>query len=473
MQALASFLQRRAEARRELERRRAGQDFASFVAHAFDLKLGDHHRRWCAAVEKRDRLVVIAAVEHGKSTIFSIARPLFVLGRNPDARIALVSETQTQASRFLAAIKEHVERNERLREVFPALRPATGARAKWSDTAILVERPTTSKDPSIVALGVMGPLLGARLDLAILDDICSFESTFTAAQREKAIAWYRSTLAGRIVAGGRVVAVGNAWHREDALHLLEASGEFATLRDPAIRPDGQPLWPEQWPTERLEQRRREIGEVEFARQLLVQPVSEGDSRFRGEWFEHAFALAKAEGVALVDRYDGPHRTFTGVDLGVGATKDHDETALVTIALLPDGRRRVLAIEAGRWTAPQIMERIRATHAAYRSVVRVESNAAQDYIRQFLEAERIPVEAHTTGRNRNDPAFGIESIAVELEAGRSDRSRRASDPSMGARARHLLAEVPRGRPLDRQLACARGRARLRGSSRRPGPLHRRP
>jgi hypothetical protein len=75
---------------------------------------------------------------------------------------------------------------------------------------------------------------------------------------------------------------------------------------------------------------------------------------------------------------------------------------------------VLALEAGRWTASEIISRIKATHARYRSPVRVESHAAQDYFRQFLETEGIPVEAHTTGRDRNDSAFGIESFAVELQ-----------------------------------------------------------
>ena len=275
----------------------------------------------------------------------------------------------------------------------------------------------TSKDPSIVALGVEGPLLGARLDLAILDDVLSFDSTFTDAQRQKTIC---------------VVSLDPRWpHRcrgkgDCGRHSLaprgppshaRSVGEYATIRDPAIKANGEPLWPQQWTIERLAQRRREIGELEFARQLLVQAIADGDSRFRGEWIEHAFSLAKAEGVALVDHYAGPCRTFTGVDLAVGTTSGHDETAILTIALLADGRRRVLALEAGRWTAPEIMEpdqgrRTRGTAV----VVRVESNAAQDYVRQFLEAEGIPVEAHTTGRNRNDPAFGIEWLAVELEQG---------------------------------------------------------
>ncbi len=464
----ARDLRERAAAQHELELRAARRDFAAFVQHVFGFSLAEHHRRWCGAVDRDARVLIFAPIEHGKTSIVSIAFPLFVLGRNPDARIAIISETSTQATRILAAVREHIRRNERLRAVFPKLKPAGGFRTKWSDSAILVDRPSTGKDPSIVALGVLGPLLGARLDVAILDDVLSFESTFTSAQREKTIGWFRSTLVGRIVGGGKILVAGTAWHREDLLHAIAASGEYVTLRDAAIKPDGTPLWPERWPLERLEQRRREIGELEFSRQLLVQAIADGDSRFRAEWIEHAFTLARAEGCVLVDSYAEPWKTFTGVDLAVGTTSKHDETAIFTIALMPDGRRRVLALDAGRWTAPEIVERIRSAHARYRSMVRVETNGAQDYVRQFLAGAGVPVEAHATGRNRNDPAFGIESLAVELEQGLWIVPDAAATRAW---ARELMVYSPSHHPGDRLIASwlAREAARSNEGGMAMGPL----
>lgn len=468
MRAPASDLHDRAAAQLELEMRLARRDFAAFVAQVFGFALAEHHRRWCSAVESQSRVLVFAPIEHGKTSVISIAYPLFVLGRNPDARIAIISETATQATRILAAVREHVMRNERLHAVFPKLRPAGGARTKWSDSEIIVERPSTGKDPSIIAIGVHGPLLGARLDVAILDDVLSFESTFTSAQREKTISWFRSTLVGRIVAGGKVLVAGTAWHNEDLLHTVSASGEYVTLRDAAIKADGTPLWPERWPLERLEQRRREIGELEFSRQLLVQAIADGDSRFRSEWIDHAFTLARTEGCTLVDSYTGPCRTFTGVDLAVGTSDKHDETAIFTIALLPGGRRRVLALDAGRWTAPEIVERIRTAHARYRSVVRVETNGAQDYVRQFLATANVPVEAHATGRNKNDPAFGIESIAVELEQGLWIVP---DAPATRAWARELIVYSPSQHAGDRLIASwlAREAARSNEGGAPIGPV----
>jgi hypothetical protein len=402
-----------------------------------------------AAAEAHVRTVVLAPIEHGKSTVFSVGFPLWVLGKNPNARIAIVSETHAQAVRPLGAIREHIVKNERLHEVFPGLRPASGAREKWTDSEILVERTSVEKDPSVIAIGVLGPLLGARLDLAILDDVVGWENSFTPAQRSKLVDWFRSTLVGRIVAGGRVVAVGTPWHPEDLLHVLAESGEYQVLRDPALDDEGKPLWPEAWSVERLEQRRREIGEVEFSRQMLLRPVSDATSRFKADWIERAFQNARDMGAVLIGGYSGPYRTFTGVDLGVGQSSQHDECAIFTLALLPDGRRQVLNIESGRWQGPELVQRLKSTAARYGSRLRVENNGAQDYILQFVRDAGIGVDAHTTGRNKHDPQYGVESLAVEMERGLWIVP---DAPMTRTWARELLAYNPASHTGDRIMAA---------------------
>ena len=449
MQQLDNSPLARATARRELTIRRARKYFAVFFEYVFGLAPAAHHRKWMAGVEEDDRVVIMAPIEHGKSTVLSVAFPLWVLGNNPNARIALVSETHSQAARPLAAVRGHIIQKERLHEVFPWLKPAAGTREKWTDSEIVVDRPSLEKDPSIIALGVLGPLLGARLDLAILDDVVGWDNSLTAGQRTKLVDWFRSTLVGRIVAGGKVVVIGTPWHEEDLLHVLAGSGEYKLLRDPALDDEGKPLWPEAWPVERLEQRRREIGEVEFSRQMLLKPISDATSRFKSTWIERAFQNAKDLGVVLVDSYNGPYRTFSGVDLGVKQGLQHDESAIFTLALLPDGRRQVLNIESGRWQGPELVQRLKFTAARFGSRLRVENNGAQDYILQFVRDAGIGVDAHTTGRNKHDPQYGVESLAVEMERGLWVLP---DAPMTRAFARELLAYNPAGHTADKIMAC---------------------
>jgi hypothetical protein len=236
MPELANTLNDRILVRHELELARARRDPAAFAAYVLDVRLADFQRRWFDTIQSNPRVVLLAPIEHGKTSLISIALPLFVLGTNPNARIAIISETATQATRILGAIREHILGNPRVREVFPRLRPARGIREQWSDSSIVVDRSITSKDASVIALGELGPLTGTRLDLAILDDVLSWTSTCTETLREKTIAWFKNTLIGRIVHDGKIVAAGSAWHEEDLLHVLAQSSEYFAIRDPAMDP---------------------------------------------------------------------------------------------------------------------------------------------------------------------------------------------------------------------------------------------
>jgi hypothetical protein len=371
-------------------------------------------------------------------------------------------ERRAASKRSARDIKSIIDRH--LLPRFPKLKPASGARSKWADDEIIVERSISSKDPSVMALGLFGPVLGARLDLVVADDLVSFENSLTTTQRSKVSGWFRSTLVGRVVANGKILCVGTPWHPEDLYGELERSGEYAVRRDAAITANGEPLWPDKWPMERLEQRRREVGEIEFSRTMLLQVISDAASRFRAEWFEHAFRAAVELGVGLVADYDGPWPTFTGVDLGVGQTQHHDESAIVTVAVMPDKRRVLLNVEAGRWQAPALVSRIKATQRRYRGKVRVESNAAQAYIAQFLSAEGVTVEAHTTTKAKH---LGIEALAVEIEQGRWIIP---DAPASRTLVREMLAYSPAAHPGDRLMALWLARESADASTKRePFPV----
>ena len=429
------------------------------------ISVAPFHLAWAKNFEEELRVLQLAAMEHGKTSLL-LAFVLWTLGRNRDARIAVVFATHSQATRLLSAIREHIQQNAQLREVFPGLKPASGARSKWADDQIVIERSIASKDPSVIALGLFGPVLGARLDLVVADDLVTFENSLTQTQRAKVSGWFRSTLVGRVVADGKILCVGTPWHPDDVLGELERSGEYVVRRDPALTENGEPLWPEVWPMERLEQRRREVGEIEFSRTMLLRVISDATSRFRANWFEHAFRAAADLGIALVAEYDGPWPTFTGVDLGVGQQIHHDESAIVTIAVMPDKRRVLLNVEAGRWQAPELVARIKSTQQRYRSKVRVESNAAQAYIAQFLAAEGVRVEAHATTKAKH---LGIETLAVEVERGSWIIP---ESPASCALVREMISYSPVGHSGDRLMALWLAREAAAASTRcEPLPIMR--
>lgn len=381
--------------------------------------------RWQALISDRDRLVLFAPIEHGKSSQISVARTLWELGQDLNLRIAIISNTAHQAKKFLGEIKAHIQSNPRLRDVFPHLRPARGrgGYSLWTDSAIIVRRSMVQKDPSIIALGVGGGLLGARLDLVILDDVLDFANTLTESPRQKIRDWFASTVMGRVVEGGKIVVIGTAWHPEDLAHHLAANPAYHVHVDRSFDEQGNwlRLYPSRWPLQRLMRRKEEMGSLEFERQFNNVAVSEATQVFKRSWIERCLALS--EGMRWAREYSGQWPIFTGVDLAVKRGETHDFTCLFTIALDEQGTLHVLDIWAERMELPQILEAILSVHRRYRPrTILVESNAAQAYVKQALD-ERIAagaapsdicVRPFTTGRQKMDPLLGVRAMTTLFE-----------------------------------------------------------
>lgn len=352
------------------------------------------------------------------TTQMSVIRPLWSLGRDPSLRIAIVSNTVTQATKIMRPIKAYIERSAELKAVFPNLKASSQL---WTNSAIIVERPFVSKDPSIQALGVHGNITGARVDLLILDDILDFENTRTSQGREDLWSWYHSALAGRLTERARVLCVGTAYHPDDFMHrFAKMVGPERAKRFPVMDPQsGTPRWPERWPAHRIEKKRQELTPIEFARQLLCVARDDNEARFKKEWLDRC--LLKGAGKSLcygMQSLPPGFKTYTGVDLAVQQKDGSDSTVLFTIAVHPNGDREVLNLEAGKWSGPEIVSRIIDTHKRYLSLCVVENNAAQDFIVQFARgAFAVPIRAFTTGRNKAHPEFGVESIAAEMAGGK--------------------------------------------------------
>lgn len=432
---MGSNLQAAGKAARAARVALARRDSSVFVDLLFGVEGAGFQREWHRQCDAHDRLVLFAPVEHGKTLRLATGRAVWLLGKNPKAHGLIVGASAMSASKILSAIRQTIDENPVVREVFPDLRPAKGKYAKWTDEAIRVAgQDPGDKDFSLQAIGIGGSILGARLDFVIGDDLCTFETTATALQRQKVREWWTSTITGRLLPGATALILGNAWFPDDVMHWLVKEAGYTESRVEAYREreDGTVieesiLWPSQWSRARLEQRIRELGSVvEARRQMRCVAYASGSNQFDLEWFDRAFASAsemwptafeKILPRFLRDGYRGTWPVFTGVDLGVGRTEKNDLSCLFTIAVEPGTQRRhVIWVESGRWSGPQIIERIQGVFGKYGGRIFVENNAAQEFLLQWTREKGVPVEPITTGNLKADPRYGVPSLAQELAAG---------------------------------------------------------
>lgn len=424
------------------------------------------HRKWHELMNDHDRLAMWSHVEGGKTTQVAIGRGLYELGRDPNLRIAVVSNTNELAKKMVRLIGQYISKSQELHEVFPELVPTADANLPWKASQLTVQRTAASKDASVQACGVHGNIIGSRVDLLILDDILDHENTHTPGPRADVLRWIKSSLFSRLTQNARVWVVGNAWHPEDAMHLLEKEDRFFAARFPVIDAQENLTWPERWSKERIELARKDLGPLEYARQLLCQARDDSTARFKREWVDVATTAGrglpwcedaddlylsldedlseeelaqKRKASETIWRLSGRGTFFTGVDLAVSRSDSAGLTVLFTIYVDEKKRRRVVNIQSGKWSGPEIYARIEDTYDRFGSIFVIENNAMQQMLVDMLQDRTdIPILPFTTGKQKGSYEIGVESLAAEMAGGKWQIPNMAKRPDGKHEALHKEA-----------------------------------
>ncbi len=442
---------------------------AAFVEYAIPdeetgqrIENADFHESWHDFWNRNQWGVILAPVGHGKTSQL-LGRIIYKLGKNPRRRHALCSATYEQASDRVDAIRQHIDGNELIRRVFPDLRRATRRGAPWGSKSIEVERPTRAKDASVTAFGVGSKAItGGRFDEIDLDDVVDEDTSGTDEQREKLVTWFDKKAFTRQPVGrsANIVGIGTPWARGDLIDNLSKRPDFgsqvwsAVLNPKADPMEWESLWPVMKPSE-LRKRYANMLPANFFRKYCCIDTDPATKVFQPGWIK--LALQMGRGRTFLDApparyvYGPTLPCFTGVDVGVGREERHNRSAIVTIAMLPDRRRLIVDMQAGRWSGPDLVHRILHTGLRFGSEIAVESNAAQRFLVDFIEERQraeFTVHAHyTTGANKRDLSWGLESLAVELRAGRWIFPSNELGMPVELELRALIAEMDEYRPLE--------------------------
>lgn len=165
------------------------------------------------------RLIVTVPPQHGKSLGASMLLPAYLLGRDPDLRIAIASYSASLASRFNRRVQRMIEAPE-YAGLFPATTIKQGARpAGYLRTAGEVE--IIGHSGGLLSVGRGGSLTGNRVDCLILDDL--YKNAMEADSpriRENCWEWYVSVVRTRLHNDSRELVVFTRWHEEDLIGEL-------------------------------------------------------------------------------------------------------------------------------------------------------------------------------------------------------------------------------------------------------------
>ncbi len=164
--------------------------------------------------EKQERILMCEPRGTYKTTVASIGFPVFMICKNPDISIEIDSETDNQAKGIFKTVKDTMENNILLNELWG---PFRDKERTWNETEIIVtKRKHIRRDPTLFHSGIDSSMNGYHPDICIIDDPHSEQNTQTEAQVDKVDDHYR-LLTPLVDKNGLIVLIGTRWIRDDLI----------------------------------------------------------------------------------------------------------------------------------------------------------------------------------------------------------------------------------------------------------------
>ena len=199
------------------------------------LELQPFHRAYYRVLEafaagRVRRLIVTMPPQHGKSVGATTLLPAYVLGLDPDQRVAIASYSGALASKFNRRVQRIIESRE-YAAFFPSTTIKQGSKPpSYIRTADEVE--IIGCRGGLLSVGREGSLTGNRVDCFILDDL--YKDALEANSpliRANCWEWYTSVVRTRMHNASRELIVFTRWHEEDLIGTLTAREPVAELKE--------------------------------------------------------------------------------------------------------------------------------------------------------------------------------------------------------------------------------------------------
>ena len=378
--------------------REMGKQSLFFFARAI-LKFKDLdvsiHKPICEQLEKYEtapKAIIILPRDWFKSTIGSIAYPIWRALKNPNIRILIVQNSHLNACKKLQAIKQIFEKNQLFRALYPEIMP-TG-KGRWSGECLTVNRSEAHPEGTFEAAGTGTAVTSRHYDVIVEDDTVAPEKDSlkgviqepTQLEIEKAIGWHRVAMPLQIhPTKSQRIVIGTRWAERDLIGWILKNEPRYVIIERKCREDGKIVW-DRFNEEVLEQLESNegLGPYMFSMLYLNEPISTINQIFRRDWIQYYAELSEKDKQSII--------YCTSVDPAVSdsaETSDPDYNIVLTTGINPNtGRIYVMKYDRERMNPGELINIILQHQLIYKPVVvKIESIAYQRTINYWLKRTR--------------------------------------------------------------------------------------
>jgi predicted phage terminase large subunit-like protein len=268
-------------------------------------------------------LCVAMPPRHSKSSMVTLAYPIWLLSQNNDLRILIVNATGTLSENFGIRLRDYIEDYGSLFGLYLSGVKHAKDHLKFENSK------GELLQGQILLAGADSQISGQDADYIILDDIYSGFDDITPSLLAKKIEWYKTIIEQRIEPHTKLVILHTRWHSEDLQGYLHEHypDDYTFLEFPAINDEGQPLWPQRYTLDEYDKKRETMGERLFQAIYQQQPIDMTSNFFKIEHIQWNQPLTdydkvcRAWDIASSDNLQGDKNDST---CGIKAYKHNDK-----------------------------------------------------------------------------------------------------------------------------------------------------
>ena len=400
-----------------------------------------YHVRWIKAAIRcylaGTRQMILSPPRHGKSLLL-IHFVLWLILSRCNISIGWVSGIQDVAKNWVSAIKKEFDENAALRDAYlppgKDWRPATRSSDSWSNEKLTVATRTLSgtstKTPTLSAIGAGGTLHSLDFDIVVVDDFEDYKRNITITQQVENRRWFGQVAEGRKEEGNAFFVIGSRQDEGDIHGILLESPEWDSIiescHDPNCRIDpfdedahiGCMLFPERLPYRWFMSKRRVAQDFGGTRlfDLTHQNIIVGGrgKPYKREQMEACRNYSRRlgelpSGLFVVAGID-PAPVNTQASWLWGYDPMLKRLYMGTADSLEGG-----GVQGVRQIVRDYFERFGCRRFVVEDVAWQKMIHRDELLRKYLDKHNIIMEGHETqGGNKWDPAYGVAAFGEHYE-----------------------------------------------------------
>ena len=303
-----------------------------FIENVLDSKMDEFHREQMSYLFGNRYVYIVSPRGHLKTTIFSIAYPIWRMWKDRNLEICLVTQTLDYSKKVLAKIQDYITKNEFLKHL-------QGNR-EWSTTGI-----RTSNENYMFIKPFSDVIQGTHSDIFICDDILRDKEKTHDQIREVFLQTIFPTVQ---TTKGKLMVVGTAKTLEDLFfHDTEGLVQNPAFKGKvwsAVIMDSMgrwkaPLWKNNFTLEELKHIQATQGTLYFAREYLCNPMAGGSSLFEEEVIKR-----QTKTYNQLQKRRGIYKYYLGIDVAISKKAGADWSVFIVLEVDPHDNIRMVKLE---------------------------------------------------------------------------------------------------------------------------------